>query len=454
MSSKLPDTPWSDAELREMDTGTSTDELELRRGPIGAYIARKHRYGREKKYVEHIETVLREYEAFLYHEYSEHVCNVSDSHVSAFHEYLSNGGTYYTIAEPSTGDPKSINIGSRTRYDYLRRVVAFYDWLTEDEGLLSQNPAKKAVQELNAAKAFDLSPPNRRHIGLDEMRSFLEWIDRPIQQAIVMLFLKSGIRVGELVNLDLCCLHLDHPLYEFLLDDIGVELAPEIRNYPDTLFVEPGFTAGTSVRGEIRGDGSKRQSKTGTVIPIDQELKTALLEYILVRRRAHNHEVEARPLFLTGQSGGDNDRLSQQTIYGLLTQNGPMKGVLYEYGWYESGADTAENVTPHYFRHYFTHNHRHNQGVHQRHMPEDVIAYIRGDVNTGDGSARETNYRHDDWNVWERYIRDPYLEGLYQFGIYEEISPRRRSEQVHGRNRDPSTAVTGGGRLINNGGER
>ncbi|VTT86304.1 hypothetical protein DM2_2342 [Halorubrum sp. DM2] len=51
-------------------------------------------------------------------------------------------------------------------------------------------------------------------------------------------------------------------------------------------------------------------------------------------------------------------------------------------------------------------------------MPEGVIAYIRGDAPEGD-SVREQTYRHDDWNVWERYIKRPYLEGIYEFNLYD-----------------------------------
>lgn len=407
---------WTDEQLQNMDTGTSADEIKLKRVPIQLYVDRKRRYGKEEKYVSTIETVLKEYEAFLYKEFEEHLCNVDDRHIAAFNDYLRSGGRYYTITEPSSGKPKQIDLNGRTRHDYLRELVGFYNWLVDDEGILSHNPAKKALNDLPDSE-FNLAPPGRPHIEMVEMRDFLQWLPSPLHRAIVLFMLKTGARLGEMVNVDLCCLNLSHPLYDVLLDERKITLHNAVESHSDTVFLEEGFQSGTEIRSETRREGSKRQRDTGTVVPVDRELKTALLEYLLTRRQAYNHPSQARPLFLNLQEGGDNDRLTQQSTYGLLTKNGAVTGALYDYGWWNHGQSTEEKVTPHYFRHYFTHNHRHNQGVHRGYMPEGVIGYIRGDTADGD-SVREETYRHDDWNVWERYIKEPYLDGIYQFGLY------------------------------------
>lgn len=410
------ETHWGEEELQDMDTGTSADEIQLKRAPIQQYVARKRRYGKEKRYVDTIETVLREYEAFLYVQFEEHVCNIDDTHIAEFNDYLRSSDRYYTITDPNSDEFKQIDLSDRTRHDYLRELVGFYNWLVDDEGVLSQNPAKKALNDLPESE-FDLSPPGRPHIEVVEMRDFLQWLPSPLHRAVSLFMLKTGARLGEMVNVDLCCLNLSHPLYEVLLDKRGIALHSAVDSHSDAVYFDGGFQSGAKVRGEPRREGSKRQRDSGTVVPVDRELKTALLEYLLTRRTAYHHSPQARPLFLNLQEGGDNDRLTQQTTYGLLTKNGSVTGALYDYGWWDHGLSTEEKVTPHYFRHYFTHNHRHNQGVHRGYMPEGVIAYVRGDAAGGD-SAREKTYRHDDWNTWERYIKDPYLEGIYQFGLY------------------------------------
>lgn len=408
---------WSDEQILQMDTSSSTDVLELKRKPIQEYIRRKRRYGKEAEYIKKTRTVLREFESFLLNEFESHLCDIDDTHVAIFNEHLRTGDRYYTITKTRSMEPKNIDLLDRTRYEYLSELVEFYKWLVEDEGLLTQNPARKALNDLPDSE-FDLSPPGRPRIKIQEMKTFVQWLSTPIHRAIILFLLKTGVRIGELVNLDLCCLHLEHPIYESILERRGISLHSAIRSSPDTVFLEGKYQANTSVRGETRTAGNKRQRSGGTLVPIDTELKTALLEYLLTRRCAHSHPQQARPVFLNRQASGDNDRLTRQSVYGLLTENGASEGVLKQYGWWSKGQPTEEKVTPHYFRHYFTHNHRHNQGVYDQYMPEGVIAYIRGDSPEGN-SAREQTYRHDDWNVWERYVKRPYLAGIYQFGVYE-----------------------------------
>ncbi|WP_283402516.1 tyrosine-type recombinase/integrase [Halorubrum sp. DM2] len=417
MADKSTSQIWSDEQILEMDTSTSTNILELKREPIREYIGRKRRYGKNAEYIKKTRAILREFETFLFKDFGSHLCDIDDTHVAAFNEHLRTGGQYYTITGAQSKKPKQIDLIDRTRHEYLRELVGFYNWLVEDEGVLTQNPAKKALNDLPESE-FDLSPPGRPRIEMPEMRAFVQWLSTPIHRAIILFLLKTGARIGEMVNLDLCCLNLSHPIYQSLLERRGISLDSAIRSSPDTVFLQGGYQSNTEIRGEARTVGNKRQRPSGTLVPIDDELKTALLEYLLTRRCAYSHPQQARPVFLNRQGSGDNDRLTRQSVYGILTKNGASEGVLKQYGWWSRGLPTEEKVTPHYFRHYFTHNHRHNQGVHDQYMPEGVIAYIRGDAPEGD-SVREQTYRHDDWNVWERYIKRPYLEGIYEFNLYD-----------------------------------
>jgi integrase len=208
-----------------------------------------------------------------------------------------------------------------------------------------------------------------------------------------------------------------------------VTLESEIRNKPDTIYIYPSFSKGDIVEGEVRKQGNKRKKDEGTVIPLDSELKTALIEYLLTRRPADRHDT-AFPLFTKTSCSGQNDRMNKNSLYNMLTKSGSGTGILFEYGWYKIGADTEDNVTLHYFRHYFSDNHKHNHGVHLDHMPMGVIAYIRGDtddsaVTGGDSqdAALHKNYSHDDWMNWKRNVRKPYLDSIYKFGVYEDTIP-------------------------------
>lgn len=404
----MDDAAWTDAELLEMDTSTSADELDIKRDPIGAYTDRLERYNRESGYVGNMRAILTEFQALLRKDHGEHLCNIDDSHIIAFNNHLKESDHYLTRASVKGDPPASIDISDQTRYEQLRRLSTFYEWLSDGVGVVSSNPAKQALTNLSEP-GFNNHPPDRPRIELDDMSAFVRWIDDPLPRTLVLFLLKTGVRLGEAVNVDLCCLNIDHPVYDTIADRESVGVRSEVTGRPDTVYIDPGYRAGTEVRGEIREAGSKRQRDGGTVIPLDAELKFVLVEYLLTRRPTIDES--ASPLFTMPTLRGSH-RLTTSAVSKMLTDG----GLLQRYGWWEHGADTSEKVTAHYFRHYFTHNHRHNQGVHDGSMPESVIAYIRGDAPDR-STARGDNYRHQSWNDWESQIKEPYLEGLYQFGV-------------------------------------
>ncbi|GAB7010420.1 tyrosine-type recombinase/integrase [Halorubrum trueperi] len=409
----MSEAAWSDEELLGMDTSTSADELEIKRDPIGTYIDRLERYGREARYVANMEAILVEFQAVLRDEHGEHLCNIDDSHVIAFNRHLKRAEYYRTRTRANSDEPAPIDISDQTRHEQIRRLSTFYAWLADDVGVVSSNPAKQALNNLSESE-FRASPPDRPRIEFEEMADFVAWIDDPLPRTLVLFLLKSGARMGEALNVDLCCLNLDHPVYHAIAEREDVELLPEVSGRPDTVFLDPGFQAGTEIRGEVRESGSKRQRAGGTIVPLDAELKMALVEYLLTRRPTIDETVS--PLFAMPSLRGHH-RLTSASTSAMLTASGSSPGILQDYGWWEPGASTAEKVTAHYFRHYFTHNHRHNQGVHDGSMPETVIAYIRGDAPDR-STARGDNYRHLSWNDWESQVKEPYLEGIYQFGVY------------------------------------
>lgn len=410
---------WTKEELQEMDTNSSTDEIEIRSNPIEEFIKRQERYGRQERYISKIESVLREFEAFLYEEYSEHVCNIDDSYITEFNEYLKENGKYYVIqkrGQNPNNRAKNRDIGDRTRHDYLVILGSLYRWLSDVEKILSQNPVEKALEDFGKDE-FDLTPPDRPRIELSEMREFLHWIPDSQARAIILFLLKTGARIGEAMNIDLCCLHINHPLYYSILEKHDINLVNEITDKPDTVYIMPGFSEGSKIRGEIREWGNKRKRENGSVIPLDRELKAGMLEYMLVRRRAREHSSPGKPLFTKPTNKGEGDRMSDTSIKALLLTRPSTTGYLDDYDWYKRGAPTEENITFHYFRHYFTHNHKHLKGVYEHHMPKGTRKYIRGDVRDK-SDVEDDNYSHSDWDTWERFVKEPYLENIYKFGLY------------------------------------
>lgn len=441
---------FTEEEIREADTTTSVDEVKIKANAISEFIDTKLKRGRQERKVRVQQSRLREFETFVYWIDQAHVCAVDDAHVVEFNDHLKHSDRYLIIEQRGPGNgPGDLDISDVTRHNMLNTLVNFYNFLKDEKGVVSNNPAQRALRSFSEDE-FDLTPPDRPRIEMSEMREFLDWLDTPFERAVILTLLKTGVRIGELINIDLRCVHLGdgtgntHPLYQSLLDQYEVDLISEVRTKPDTMFVYTRFNEETEIRDEIRKRGNKRKDKQGSVIPIDDELKTALLEYLLSRRPPleHDRRDTAIPLFVKPSNSGTLDRLTYSSVRAQFGDRGDRAdvalGVLADYGWYEVGAPTEENVFMQYFRHYFTDNHKHNHGVYRGWMPAGVIAYIRGDVDKSatvgserrESTARENTYSHDDWRNYELNIEQPYLDNVYKFGLYDQTAPRREPQRA------------------------
>ncbi|MFB6283642.1 MAG: tyrosine-type recombinase/integrase [Halobacteria archaeon] len=376
----------------KLDT-KSIDEDKYREAPFDYLINQKKRYKRSERTIQQTESSLkfaREYfsrEEFL---------SAGPEDIIEYHDWLK----------------KNTSRNECSRKDLLSTLGEVYN-LGEGAGVLSTNPARVAIRELRESGVLTPSSPSRMRIEMEEMKDFLGFLSTPFERAVFLTLLKTGVRAGELINIDLCCLNLDHVLYRDMLDEYGVELRDEIQNLPDSLYIYPAFSGGDVAYGEQRRRGNKRKDPDGTTIPIDEELKTALIEYILTRRYTPR-DGKPQPLFVKKRVHGDTPRWG---YYGL--QESLIRcGAVCEYGWWEDGVSTEEKVTLHYFRHYFSNNHRYGHGVYDGNMHDSVIKYIRGDVG-GDDGVLDNVYTHSGWQRWSENIKEPYLENVYQFGLYD-----------------------------------
>jgi integrase len=265
-----------------------------------------------------------------------------------------------------------------TYASYLHR---FYRYMTQT-GVFDSNPMELVVSEMDETIEKN---PSRREITLPAMRAFVQDIDHPLDRAVILTLLKTGMRVGECCNLDI----RDCSLTEAWASetyDLGTRAG--LDNRPDSLLVGSDVTRSESTNGEERSASNKR--KRTTVIPIDDELKRVLVRWLAIRPDARS---PAEPLFCsTGSEWGER-----------LTP--PMaRKIVEEYaraaGWYRSNGGAEENVTPHYFRHFFTTHLRDRTG------DRGVVKYLRGDV------AEDVidTYTHN----WGDRVREVYEANIYQ----------------------------------------
>jgi integrase len=259
-----------------------------------------------------------------------------------------------------------------TYASYLHRFYAYMNQV----GVFGENPMALVVEEMD--EGIDTNP-SRREVSLEQMRGFVAEISHPLERALVVTLLKTGMRVGELCNLD--------------LRDIAIPAASEqprgaLDGRGKALYVASEHTAGSESGGERRSASNKR--KRSTVVPIDPELETVLSRWLAIRPDARSG---AEPLFVS-TSGEWGARLTPKMVHHAVETHAS------ERGWYRTGGGAEENVTPHYFRHFFTTHLRDRTG------DRGIVKYLRGDVG---GDVIDT-YTHN----WGDRVRKTYLDSIYR----------------------------------------
>lgn len=331
---------------------------ETRSDLIGLYLEEMHHHGRNDRTVEAYERVLRDFDTFLQKDGGTFE-SATHRHCLQWVHSLRSEHSESTIA---------------TYASYLNRFYGYLNRLGE----LDKNPMGLVLEEMD--ERVDANP-TRRDISIEQMRSFVDGINHPLHRAVIMTLLKTGMRAGELSNLDLKDLHLDK-------SDMGWEPRAQVSNRPNSLFVSSDHTYNEETDGEVRLASNKRMRDT--VIPIDDELEDVLLQWLAIRPDTPG---TPKPLF-TGTVERWGERLTPHVVHHIVENHAR------EHGWYRTGGGATENVTPHYFRHFFTTHLRDRTG------DRGIVKYLRGDV----GDDIIETYTHD----WGDRVRRTYLEYIYE----------------------------------------
>jgi integrase len=261
---------------------------------------------------------------------------------------------------------------------YLHR---FYAYMTQ-VGVFESNPMTLVVEELDETIEKD---PSRREISIDRMQSFVADIHHPLDRALIVTLLKTGMRVGELCNLDLRDLAVEDAE---IAEAFAVDPRPQLATRPNSLYVDNEPAVDEVVNGERRTASNKR--KRATVIPVDRELRAVLKRWLAIRPDSPS---PAEPLFVY-TSGEWGQRLTPRAVRTIVTDHAEAAG------WYDTGGDAADNVTPHYFRHFFTTHLRDRTG------DRGVVKYLRGDV----ADDIIDTYTHN----WGGQVRSTYESNIYR----------------------------------------
>lgn len=336
-------------------------------------------------YIEHLKTAGK----------SERTIRAFKQSRNEFREYLSEKG----IDDESNVTPRVAmgfknflqtgDRGDETIKSYMSRIGKMYEFYNK-RGTFDANPIWLAMDDIEWEIDDDTS---RVDIPMADMKNALQNTGHYLRLPLITLLLKTGIRVGETSNLDCRDIHLDHKYADRLLPTPR----HEIRENPDTLYIDANIELGNVVNGRKRPESNKR--KRSTKIPIDDELKRVLVQWLIARPPT---VCPADPLFvrLTGPHAGDRhdgDSLKHQIKEWSKNQ-----------GWYEKGAGERNNVTAQYCRHFFTTHMR------RRVNSEDIggndakyfVKGIRGD--TGDDVI--DTYTQN----WGNYVRKAYERNIFK----------------------------------------
>ena len=128
------------------------------------------------------------------------VGSVTLTEIYAYMSYLSRDRVLHPNSDRSA---KGLNPTSRARK--LATIRSFYGYLCNKVHKLDRNP----VKDIDAPKLKKTLP---RYLTLDESISLLESVDGPNREqdlCILTLFLNCGLRISELIGLNLSDVHED-----------------------------------------------------------------------------------------------------------------------------------------------------------------------------------------------------------------------------------------------------
>ena len=193
----------------------------------------------------------------------EFISRITLTDIYSYLTYLSRDRVQHQNSENSN---KGLNAASRARK--LATIRSFFNYICNKRHLLEDNPCK----DVDTPKQMKSLP---RYLTLNESLSLLDAVDGPHRErdyCILTLFLNCGLRISELIGLDVTDIHDD------------------------------------ALR--ILGKGNKVR-----VVYLNQACKDALARYMAVRRPITGRDKNA--LFLSAQ----NQRISRSTVHALVKKH-------------------------------------------------------------------------------------------------------------------------------------
>lgn len=237
------------------------------------------------------------------------------------------------------------------------------------------NPFQLARSKLDLSDDGKKEPPR---LTIEELRDILDDVNHVRDRAVITSQLKLGLRATELCNIK--------------LSEITIENTELQRHYPEmgTHSALDDIENAVYIPHDREGNKSRRPR----VLPLDDELRRALLRYLLVRP-----DTGTEWLFLSHTTYSQMHREFVADIWEDAFQP--------EYDETEKHAA----ITSHFGRHRFTTYWRVEKDVNR-----ELVKYLRGDT-PGAGNIEERGAIDEYIHTYYQDIESIYRESIYKFNI-------------------------------------
>lgn len=250
-------------------------------------------------------------------------------------------------------------------YEEWRKDPAFPhgDPDANDEGTIAYNPFERVKSNLDLDTEVNEQSTRSRHTH-EEIQDAIADVDHIRGKLIVALQLKLGLRAGEVRNLQLRDINLKPNAVTDHYDEIGTH--ERVANYQNAVLIDSTRT--------------DNKSKVHRVLPLDEELRGLLIDYLLIRPDTGS------PYLVLGRNTGK--QLGNSNLVNRIWDN-----------------QVSIDVSSHYARHFFS-----TYWKIKKDLPREYVNYMRGD---------KIAYRNNDDSL-SAYLHAYYedIEPIYRKHIY------------------------------------
>lgn len=265
----------------------------------------------------------------------------------------------------------------------VRNLSSMVGWLNE-RSVASGNPFSVAIENVE----FDNKPTTKVDISDSDLRRAILEIDNPLTLVIVVVLLKTGIRIAELTNLDERDVHLDHPISERLEAH-----RPTLIGKPNTIYINSSISD-TDIANDNNDRMDSNKPASTRIVPLDDDVVDVLSWYLSLRPAPDS---ELNPVFVN-ESGSSKTKSCTRIAAG--TARGRFNEWADANDWYDP--DNTGSIKPHWCRHWFTTKVRTNVDTAMIKVgnEDDYLDYLRGDTS----SETKGDYIQMSWgnNHWMR----------------------------------------------------